>query len=52
MSENYYAKLTRETGEKLIALLALPVPTEEWEVGNSENFDPWELFPIYGSYSG
>ena len=34
------------------AELAKPLPTEQWEEGCDEFFDPWNLFhSVYGSYS-
>jgi hypothetical protein len=52
MTENYYAKQTREAGERLAALLAKPMVETEYDIGDADMFDPWDLFPIYGSYGG
>ncbi len=50
MSEDHY-KRQREAGEKLAALLALPMATSLEELGSEGTFDPWHPFPLYGSYS-
>lgn len=53
MSENYYTIKTRAAGEELAALLAKPMPQEEYDIGNVDMFNPWDLFPaLYGSYGG
>lgn len=49
MSEPYYVKVEREAVEKVTALLAKPI--SEYDTPSIEDFDPWELFPLYGSYS-
>jgi hypothetical protein len=46
-------KVDREAGERLEALLALPMPASRYDFGDEAFFDPWSLFPLlYGSYSG
>jgi hypothetical protein len=49
MSESFYVKAEREAVEKLTAILAKPL--SEYDVRSVDEFDPWELFPLYGSYS-
>ena len=58
MAENYYRKAEREAGEELEKLLAKPMAPSADMVGvideatdEPEYFDPWDIFPIYGSYS-
>lgn len=58
MTESYYQKREREAGEELEKLLARPMsPSIDYigtinEVTNEpEYFDPWDIFPVYGSYS-
>lgn len=44
-------RVQREAGEKLAALLALPIDADD-SLSDDERFDPWKLFPaLYGSYS-
>jgi hypothetical protein len=49
MSESFYVKAEREAVEKLTAILAKPL--SEYDVRSVDEFDPWELFPLYGSSS-
>lgn len=51
VDEPFYMKREREAGERLAALLALPMPTHKFDIGSEGFFDPWEMFPLYGSYS-
>lgn len=51
MSETYYQRLEREAIERLTALLALRMPAFREEAGSEGVFDPWDIFPVYGSYS-
>jgi len=58
MSEPYYVRVQREAGEELEKLLARPIaPTQDYigvideKTNESEYFDPWDIFPVYGSYS-
>jgi hypothetical protein len=51
MEELWCHKVQREAGEKLDALMAMPLPSSIYE-SDAESFDPWSLFPLYGSYSG
>ena len=52
MEELWCDKVDREAGEKLAALLALPMPENSDMLGIEGEFCPWELFPsLYGSYS-
>ena len=52
MAEEWYHKVQREAGEKLEALLALPIADDCHFQDAEKDFDPWELFgAIYGSYS-
>ncbi len=44
-------RMQREAGERLAALLALKMPQEEFDIGCEGYFDPWEMFPLYGTYS-
>jgi hypothetical protein len=49
--ERWCDKVDREAGEKLEALLALPL--DDGFMSTGECFEPWSLFPcVYGSYSG
>jgi len=50
--EPWYLKAEREAAERVEALLKLPIPEHETELGSEGYFDPWGLFPLYGSYSG
>lgn len=51
-NELWVDRLEREAAEKLDALMALPLPEHELDVGSDEFFDPWRLFPLlYGTYS-
>ena len=49
--EPYYVKAEREAAEKLSELLSLPID-EDNDMNDDERFDPWKLFPLYGTYSG
>ena|ERR1039458_2593736 len=58
MTENYYQKREREAGEELKKLLVKPIAPSSDLIGvidektnEPEYFDPWDIFPIYGSYS-
>ena len=51
MEEMHFQRAQREAGEKLRQLMAFPDPSNEHEIGNAEFFDPWDFFPLYGSYS-
>ena len=52
MSELPCMKIDREAGERLAALLALPMPESGDMLGTEGEFDPWEIVPgLYGSYS-
>lgn len=44
---NYYEKIEAESIAELKKLLAKPVSADM----SSEDFDPWDIFPFYGSYS-
>ena len=48
--ENYVQKSRRVASEELQKLLAKPFDTDA-EVHGDDEFDPWSLFPVYGSYS-
>ena len=39
------------TIDDLKALLKLPVAEHKYDLGSDGTFDPWSLFPLYGSYS-
>ena len=41
----------KKAAERIAALLALPLPAGQHECGMEGVFDPWDLFPLYGSYS-
>ena len=44
-------KVEREAGERLAAILALPMPEGRDFIGCDGEFDPWKVFPaLYGSY--
>ena len=52
MSEPWYYKAQREAGEKVEALLRLPISEDNQTIDCETEFDPWALFPaVYGSYS-
>lgn len=58
MGENYYDKLEREAAEEIERLLAKPLAPSGDLIGvineatnEPEYFDPWDIFPVYGSYS-
>lgn len=41
-----------EAAEAVRTLLALPMPSNRYDLGLEEFFNPWSLFPLlYGSYS-
>ena len=49
--ESWSERVDREAGEKLAALLALPL--NDGCMSDGEYFDPWSLFPaLYGTYCG
>lgn len=49
---NYdYSKDEREAAEKVAALMTKPLPETQPDIWDSSYFDPWDLFPLYGSYS-
>lgn len=50
--EAYFQKAQREASERVAALVALPVPADNFELGAEGYFDPWPMFNLYGSYSG
>lgn len=50
MDEPWYVRVDREAGEKIAALLELPLAEFREEIGSEGTFDPWELFPLYGTY--
>ena len=49
MEELWCQKVDREAAEKVAALLKKPLPSRD-DMHDSEEFDPWDIFPIYGSY--
>ena len=50
MSEELWCqKVDREAAEKVAELLTKPLP-ERGDMQDIEEFDPWDIFPIYGSY--
>ena len=49
-TEPYYMRIEREAAERLEELLARPLSDDNQTV-DSDDFDPWEPFPVYGSYS-
>lgn len=56
--ETWYQKAEREAGEELEKLIAKPdAPTQDMigvideKTNEPEYFDPWDMFPVYGSYS-
>jgi hypothetical protein len=51
VEELWCERVDREAGDRLAALLALPMPEGEYDIGSEGTFDPWGLFPLYGSYS-
>jgi hypothetical protein len=51
MTDWIYEK-QKEAAGRVEAMLALPMPAEDFEF-DDEHFMPWDLFPaIYGTYSG
>lgn len=50
MEELWIHRVQREAAEKLDALMARPLATSQDDL-DADNFDPWSLFPLYGSYS-
>jgi len=50
--ESWYTRHEREATEKVIALLAQTLPVIEDDCGCEGYFSPWELFGLYGTYSG
>jgi hypothetical protein len=51
MNELPYQKADREAAEKVAAELRKPLAESAEENFGPDNFDPWELFPLFGSYS-
>ena len=58
MSEAWYQKAERKAGEELAELLAKPSAPSHDLIGvidektdQIQYFDPWDIFPLYGSYS-
>lgn len=58
MEEPYYTKVERQAAEQLAELLARPIAPSAEMVGAFDEktnkpkyFDPWDILPIYGSYS-
>lgn len=47
--KNYYEKLEEDSMKKVRKMLKRPIDYYD-EIG-IKGFDPWEIFPIYGSYS-
>lgn len=47
--EPWYQRVEREAAEKVAALLNKPM-TDRGDMRDIEEFDPWDIFPIYGSY--
>lgn len=51
MTEEYWQRDEMLAVENLSKLLEMPMPSYRDDIGGSEFFDPWLLFPsIYGSY--
>lgn len=51
VQEHWIERAEREAAERLEAELNKPMPAYDGEVGMEGFFDPWGIFPIYGSYS-
>jgi len=51
MDEPWYMKVDREAAEKVATLLQKPIPERRDMQDAEEEFDPWGIFPLYGSYS-
>lgn len=49
MSEPWFYQLQRDAAAKVIAEMAKPMPVADC-LGDADAFDPWELFPFYGTY--
>ncbi len=50
---NHILEQNRKAAERVAALLALPMPEDEHEIGQEGYFDPWQVFPaLYGTYCG
>lgn len=47
---NYYQKLEKEAADELRALLDKPL-SDERGTTSVDDFDPWDMFHLYGSYS-
>lgn len=52
MSEYAFQRTQREAAERLAIIMAKPVPEHEHNIGDEDYFDPWDVFPVYGSYDG
>lgn len=48
--ERWCDKVDREAAEKVAILLKKPLPERRDMQDAEEEFDPWGIFPIYGSY--
>jgi len=46
---SYYEKIEKESMGKVNNMLLKPLAEDE--NGSVDDFDPWEIFPLYGSYS-
>ena len=49
-TEPYYMRIEREAAERLEALLARPLSDDNQTI-DGDDFDPWDMFPVYGCYS-
>ena len=46
---NYYEKQEKESMQKVSNMMKKPIDYND-DMG-TDGFDPWEIFPVYGSYS-
>lgn len=49
--EPWYIRAEREAAAKVAELLTHPLPESSPDMWESSFFDPWDIFPLYGSYS-
>lgn len=49
--EPWYIRVDREAAAKVAELLKRPLPESAPDIWDSSYFDPWDIFPLYGSYS-
>ena len=47
----YHVRVERDAAEKLWTSLNLPLPENRSALGSEGYFNPWDMFPVYGSFS-